>query len=229
MPNANSVRFIVSGTLPSNRLELKDSMGYIEPTNKTLITEDNTKFKVYNCLFAKNKNQTIRYYDEVNGEFIDLDKYQRTFKFHIFCNKARNMLILDTNATVVKAFFRSLAKMDEDERIEVKTYNLDYGFIDQMFKTAKTIRFKSNDQGVNSKAFNGNEVTTNQEAIKAIKKDNVTSIVGVLTVRNKACTVSVSKTGSIACYSTLPDSLLKKEYPLLEFTTEVLKKLQLIS
>lgn len=229
MPTANSVRFIVSGTLPTTKLELKDSMGYIEPTSKSLVTEDNIKFKVYNCLFAKNKNQTIRYYDAINGEFVDLDEYQRTFRFHIFYNRARNMLILDTNAAVVKAFFSILAKMDENERLEVKTYNLDYSFIDRMFKTAKTIRFKSNDKGVNSKAFNGNEVTTNQEAIKAIKKDNVTSIVGVLDVRKKACTVSVSKTGSIACYSTLPASLLKKEYPLLEFTTEVLKELQLIS
>lgn len=27
MPTANSVRFIVSGTLPTTKLELKDSMG----------------------------------------------------------------------------------------------------------------------------------------------------------------------------------------------------------
>ena len=84
MPTANSVRFIVSGTLPTTKLELKDSMGYIEPTSKSLVTEDNIKFKVYNCLFAKNKNQTIRYYDAINGEFVDLDEYQRTFRFHIF-------------------------------------------------------------------------------------------------------------------------------------------------
>lgn len=110
MPTANSVRFIVSGTLPTTKLELKDSMGYIEPTSKSLVTEDNIKFKVYNCLFAKNKNQTIRYYDAINGEFVDLDEYQRTFRFHIFYNRARNMLILDTNAAVVKAFLVFLPK-----------------------------------------------------------------------------------------------------------------------
>lgn len=80
---SNSVRFIKSGALPTSKVELDNSMGSIEPTKKTVFTEDNTKFKVYNCLFAKNKNETIRFYND-DGDFINLNEYQRTFKFHIF-------------------------------------------------------------------------------------------------------------------------------------------------
>lgn len=231
MVNANSVKFLKKGNMPTKKLELPNSLGYIKPTKKTISTEDHTNFQIFDCLFAKDKNHPIRYYDETNGEYIDLDRYQRKFDFHIFYNPSRNMLILDTNATIVKSFFKILKNLEEDQRIEVKTYKLDYEFIDQIFKTARTIRFKSSDQGVNSKTFSGNEVTINQETIKAIKRDNVTSIIGVLDVKGQACTVSISKTGSIACYSSLPKALFNTgiDYPLLEFTVEVLKSLNLIN
>lgn len=224
---SNSVRFIKSGALPTSKVELDNSMGSIEPTKKTVFTEDNTKFKVYNCLFAKKKNETIRFYND-DGDFINLNEYQRTFKFHIFYNQPRKLMLIDTNASIVKSFFYALKKVVD---LEVKTYSLDYTFVNQMLKTAKTIRFESNDQGVNSKSFNGNQVTTNQEALKAIQNDKVTSIVGILDIRKKGCTVCISKTGAIACYSNLPASLLKDtiEYPMLEFTTDVLKKLSLIN
>ena len=53
-----------------------------------------------------------------------------------------NMLILDTNATIVKSFFKILKNLEEDQRIEVKTYKLDYEFIDQIFKTQEPFALK---------------------------------------------------------------------------------------
>lgn len=52
------------------------------------------------------------------------------------------MLILDTNATIVKSFFKILKNLEEDQRIEVKTYKLDYEFIDQIFKTQEPFALK---------------------------------------------------------------------------------------
>lgn len=71
MVNANSVKFLKKGNMPTKKLELPNSLGYIKPTKKTISTEDHTNFQIFNCLFAKDKNHPIRYYDETNGEYVN--------------------------------------------------------------------------------------------------------------------------------------------------------------
>lgn len=50
MVNANSVKFLKKGNMPTKKLELPNSLGYIKPTKKTISTEDHTNFQIFDCL-----------------------------------------------------------------------------------------------------------------------------------------------------------------------------------
>lgn len=228
MPISISVKHVSKFKLPSTKTEIKNAdvpLGSIEKTNQTLNVSGLT-FHVYNCEYSKDISDNISVFIDDLDEYKEVNVYKKRFQFKLFYNDKEKLCFLYTAAPVAKSFLKSLCKT-KDITFEYKNLDINFNKIYKQFNTTRGIRFSSNDQGVNKKAFSGSDVTENTEATDAISNENATQIIGELDVNGKTHTVMITTAGAIVAYTTL-FNYEKKENPMLEFSIDVLKTLKII-
>ena len=224
-----SVKSVSQFDLPSDKTEIKNAnvpLGSIEKTDKSL-TIDGIVFSVYTCEYSKDISDDISVFVNDLDEYKEFSSYKKKFKFNLFYSDKKRICFLDTTAPVTKSFLKSLSKT-EDVVLDYTNIHLDFNDICDKFNTTRGIRFSSDDQCVDKKAFNGSDVTENNEATDAISNDNATQIIGELDVNSKTYTIMLTTAGSIVSYTKLFD-YEKKENPMLEFSIDALNVLGIIN
>ena len=96
-----------------------------------------------------------------------------------------------------------------------------------MMPQTRGVRFNSDDQGVNSKSFSGDEVDSNNEASEALENDHATQIVGNLDILGLSRTIMLTQSGTLLVYTPLND-LNNREYPMLEFALATLRTIRIL-
>lgn len=223
-----SVRTITNFSIPQSPLEIKNAkvpLGTIRKAN-TILTVSGSTFDVYQCSFSKDISDDITVFINELDDYKEFSSYKKSFNFNIYYSKKKQLLFSEATTPITKAFLKALSKMD-GVQCTYKAPALDFDSISSHLNTTRGIRFDSNDTGVDRKAFNGHDIIDNSEAHDAIVNDDATQIIGELDLGGDSYTIMISKSGTIVSYTTL-FAYQSKEKPMLEFSIDVMKELEII-
>lgn len=224
-----SVRTITNFSLPDDgTLEIKNAkvpLGNILRASTTLTISGNT-FDIYQCSFSKDISDDITVFINELDDYKEFSSYKKSFNFNIYYSPKKQLLFSEATTPITKAFLKALSKMEGVE-CEYKAPILDFDSISSHLHTTRGIRFDSNDVGVDHKAFNGHDLIDNTEAYNAIVNDDATQIIGELDLGGKSYTIMISKSGTIVSYTNL-FAYQTKAKPMLEFSFDVMKELEII-
>lgn len=227
MPHSISIRKVEQFKIPNGKTEIeKDSsiLGSIEKSSKTIVIDGNL-FQIYNCTYKKDIVDNITVFVEELNRYEKLDKYKKESSFNMFYCEKKKIIFSDSTTPVTKGFLKEL-KSCKNVDLEYKTPEFELQKINSMLIKTKGIGFASNDKGINSKTFYGDDPVSNNEASQALFDNNSNSLMGVLDLQNHQYTVQFTQSGSFITYSNIENKNSNLEYPMLQFTFEVLMKIK---
>lgn len=230
MPQSISIREVKQFKIPKGKTEIEKSssvLGSIKKLSKT-ITVNGNLFQIYKCTYNKDIEDNITVFVEELDKYEKLDRYKKESSFNIFYCEKKKIIFSDSTTPITKGFLKEL-KTCKNVVLEYKTPNFKLKAINSMLIKTKGIGFTSNDKGINSKTFYGEDPVSNNEATQALDHNESHSLMGVLDIRNHQYTVQFTQSGSFIAYSNIENKNFGPEYPMLQFTYEVLMKINFFS
>ncbi|MGF2030208.1 hypothetical protein ACQUFH_11905 [Lactococcus lactis] len=223
-----SIRRVDRFDIPEGRTPiLKNGLtvGAIEDTGQTL-TVEGVIFKKYVGKYNQTFQEDIWVFDPLSDDLLEINQYQKAFDFNIFYSVDKRILFSDTTTPITKKFLHNLKGMAGVE-VDYSALRLDFLRISDMMPQTRGVRFNSDDQGVSSKSFSGDEVDSNNEASEALENDHATQIVGNLDILGLSRTIMLTQSGTLLVYTPLND-LNNREYPMLEFALATLRTIRIL-
>lgn len=225
MPTSISIRTISQFNIPEGETVVEKAgvpLGSISKSTQTYNLNRET-YTIYNCSFSKDYADNISVFIPELDDYKELHSYKKKINFKLYYNPNKNIIFSDTTTPITKIFLRYL-KNTLNDYIDYKTPHFNLESIANQLIETKGLGFDSDDEGVSSKSFYGNEVDTNQEASYALEQDHSTKLIGSLEVLGTAYTIMFTQSGSIVAYSKIPITSNGKrlENPMLSFTLDVL-------
>ena len=224
MVKSMSVRKVNQFNLPEDTINILINgvpLGTITKTTQTLSIDDFI-FQKYKCTYAKVVHDDIVIFDSENGEPQEYTQYHKAFDFNIFYSEKEKLLFSEATTPITKVFLKKL-KGQKDVDFDYELPNFDLQGISNLMQQTRGVRFNSEDNGVHSKSFNGDEVDVNDEVIEALQNSDATSLMGEIDVLNLSRTLMLTQSGSLVIFTPLND-LGAKEFPMLEFSLAALRR-----
>ena len=147
--------------------------------------------------------------------------------YTFYSRPKQQILFSDATTPVTKKFLKQLAAEDNVE-LDYQTIHLDMESISGRMPQTKGIRFSTVDEGVTRKNFSGDEVDVNEEAVDALQNDAAIQIIGTLDIGGRGRTVMISQAGTLVSFTSLV-YMDDREYPMLEFSLEVLQEIGVLT
>lgn len=135
----------------------------------------------------------------------------------------KKLLFSDATTPITKSFLKALSDT-ENVQFDFNVIHFELDDISNRFINTKGVRFNSTDPGINTKSLAGNEVNINPEALEALEHDEATQVIGIMDIGKTGYTVMLTQSGTVMSFSRLIN-YEEKEHPMLEFTIDLLKKI----
>ncbi|WP_263987135.1 hypothetical protein [Limosilactobacillus fermentum] len=224
-----SFRRVTQFVIPEGLVQITKAnvpLGSIRRDTHTL-TVGRVVFQKYRCQYTKDIVDEITVYDTNIEDYVEYDQYKKSFDFNIFYSSQQQILFSDATTPVTKKFLKQLAAEDNVE-LDYQTIHLDMESISGRMPQTKGIRFSTVDEGVTRKNFSGDEVDVNEEAVDALQNDAAIQIIGTLDIGDRGRTVMISQAGTLVSFTSLV-YMDDREYPMLEFSLEVLQEIGVLT
>lgn len=228
MTKSISLRSIKKFKIPNGNTTIEKAdvpLGSIEKANNTFTISGHT-LQIYNCKFSKDVNEEISVL--VDEDYMELNNYKKKFDFKMYYCPALQLIFSDSTTPITKSFFKALDATPEIQ-LEYSVPHFDLDHICNQFIQTKGMGFSSDDEGINSKALYGSDVTSNDEATAALENDISNRVMGSLKIAGVPYTIMFSQSGSIVAFSKLPNNIEAKEYPMLSFAFEILQEINFLN
>lgn len=226
MPHSISIRHVEQFNMNNNKINIEKSsenIGSIEKTNKKIFI-NGCSLEIYKCTYKKDVLDNITVFVEELDKYEQINKYKKESSFNIFYCENKKVLFSNSTVSVTKGFLKEL-KSCEDITLEYSTPKFELQKINSMLINTKGIGFTSNDKGVNSKTFYGDNPVNNDEANKALNDNQSMRLMGIIEIKDKQYTVQFTQSGSFVAYSNIENQSDQIEYSMLQFTFDVLMKI----
>ncbi|KRK12257.1 hypothetical protein FD51_GL003016 [Lacticaseibacillus zeae DSM 20178 = KCTC 3804] len=224
-----SFRRVTQFVIPKGLVKITKAnvpLGSIQRDSHTL-TVGRVVFEKYKCQYTKDIIDDITVYDTNIEGYVEYNQYKKSVDFNIFYSSKQQILFSDATTPVTKKFLKQLALKDDVE-LDYQTIHLDMKNISSRMPQTRGIRFSTVDEGVTRKNFSGDEVDINEEAVEALQNDTAIQIIGTLDIEGRGRTVMISQAGTLMSFTSLVD-MDGREYPMLEFSLEVLQEIGVLT